>query len=53
MIYQIARQKFTYDEDRVDSRSRELYKKPTFELDTDQADNYYERIVSAPIPKRR
>lgn len=53
MIYQIARQKFSYDEDRVDSRSVQLYKKQTFELDSDQADDYYERIVTAPIPKRR
>ncbi len=53
MIYQIARQKFSYDEDRVDARSVDLYKKATFELDADQADNYYERIVTAPIPKRR
>ena len=53
MIYHEARQRFKYDEDRVDTRSQDLYKKPAFELDADQADNYYERILNAPIPKRR
>lgn len=52
-IYQKARERFNYDEDRVDSRSRQLYKKPTFELDAAQADEYYERIATAPIPKQR
>lgn len=52
-IYYEARQRFKYDEDRVDARSRDLYKKPAFELDAEQAENYYERIVTAPIPKRR
>ncbi|MBN9386428.1 MAG: hypothetical protein J0I20_00115 [Chloroflexi bacterium] len=52
-VYQIARERFKYDEDRVDTRSRQIYKKPTFELDAEQADDYYERIVSAPQPKQR
>lgn len=53
MVYQLARERFKYDEDRVDTRSRQLYKKPTFELDADQADDYYERISTAPQPKQR
>lgn len=49
-IYYEARQRFGYDEERVDNRSREIYKKPTFELDAEEADNYFERILAA---KRR
>lgn len=50
-IYYEARQRFGYDEERVDNRSREIYKKPTFELDAEEADNYFERILAA--AKRR
>lgn len=53
MIYQIARQRFKYDEDIVDSRSKKRYKKPAFELDEEQADEFYEVIATAPIPKQR
>lgn len=52
-IYQKARERFGMDEEKVDSRSRQIYKKPTFELDEEQADEYYERIATAPIPKQR
>ena len=53
MVYQIARERFKYDEEIVDTRSRKRYKKPTFELDAEQADEFYEVIATAPIPKQR
>ena len=53
MVYQKARERFKYDEEIVDSRSRKRYGKPTFELDDEQADEFYEVIATAPIPKQR
>lgn len=50
-IYYEARQRFNYDENRVDARSRELYGKPTFELESEEAREYLERIQTA--SKRR
>ncbi|HEX2916749.1 MAG TPA: hypothetical protein VH186_38670 [Chloroflexia bacterium] len=47
-IYYEARRLFSYDENRVDDRSREIYNKPTYELDLDEAEKYLERIKSAP-----
>jgi hypothetical protein len=49
-IYYEAKNK-GIDENRVDNRSKELYGKPTFELDHEEAEQYLERILNA--PKRR
>lgn len=46
-IYYEAKRK-GIDENRVDSRSRELYGKPAFELDHEEAEQYLERILNAP-----
>lgn len=46
-IYYEAKRK-GIDENRVDSRSKELYGKPTFELDQEEAEQYLERILNAP-----
>lgn len=50
-IYHEARQRYSYDEARVDNRSKELYGKPAYELDADEAREYLERILNP--PKRR
>ncbi len=47
-IYYEARRRYKYDEERVDKRSVELYGKPTFELDLEEAELYYERILNPP-----
>ncbi len=46
-IYYEARRRFNYDEAKVDNRSKELYNKPTFELDSEEAAEYLERILTA------
>jgi hypothetical protein len=53
MVYQLARERFKYSEEIVDERSKKRYKKPTYELDAEQADEFYEVIVNAPIPRQR
>ncbi len=45
-IYYEARQRHNSTEDKVDERSRFYYKKPAFELDSNEADEFYERIVT-------
>jgi hypothetical protein len=52
-IYHEANRRFKYDEDRVDERSRQLYRKPVYELTMQEAEELFERIVSPGNPRNR
>ena len=52
-IYHEARQRFELDEEATDKRSINRYSKPTYELDTEEAEAYLEVIVTAPSRRRR